>query len=110
MNTQKVAFALITLIALAASSTTEARRYYRRNHYHHRGSSIGSALGFLAGALTGATLAHSYDSCYYRNMPTYDMVYRGAPLLAYDYPTYAYSPMYAYPGTLYTYPGYYFSY
>ena len=100
----KIAFVLVVVLGVLAGTNLEARR-----HCCRRGSS-GAALGFFAGAFAGAAIASSCDRNYYVDMPTYDVVYRGAPLLAYDYPTYVYSPMYAYPNTLYTYPGYFWAY
>lgn len=98
-------FALILLMGLLTSSHVEARRR------SHRGA---AAASFFIGAFTGAALAgmHDYyDDCYYVDSPQYDFIYAGAPLYAYDYPTYQYAPVYAYTDTLYTiYPSYYTAY
>lgn len=104
MKKQFMVSVAFLLIALLAGFDAEARRSRRCCH------GGAAAAGFFAGAFTGAALAGAYDRAYYVDMPTYEMVYPGAPILAYDYPTYVYTPVYAYPDTLYTYPGYYFAY
>lgn len=76
----------------------------------HRRYSRGSSLfAGIVGAVAGAAVAASIDyPCYYRECPQYDFAYPAAPLFAYDYPTYVYSPVYAYPDMRYSiYPSYY---
>ena len=71
-----------------------------------------AAVGRFLGALTGATLAEESfgNQCYYQDGPAYLFVYPGAPIYAYDYPTYVYSPIYAYPDMRHAiYPSYFFS-
>lgn len=71
-----------------------------------------SAVAQFLGAITGATFAEEAfgNQCYYQDGPAYLYVYPGAPLYAYDYPTYVYAPQYAYPDMRHAiYPSYYFS-
>ncbi len=74
----------------------------------HREAAVGR---FLSG-LTGAAIANDAfgNQCYYQDGPAYDFIYPGAPIYAYDYPTYVYSPIYAYADMKHEiYPSYYFS-
>lgn len=96
------------LVLLVTSGVFYQESQARCNRRHcHRSSAV---AGFL-GAITGATIAAAAYSepCYYRNCPQYDFVYPGSPIYTYDYPTYVYSPVYAYPDMRYNiYPSYYF--
>ena len=74
----------------------------------HRNAAVGR---FLSG-LTGAAAANDAfgNQCYYQDGPAYDFIYPGAPIYAYDYPAYVYSPIYAYPDMRHAiYPSYYFT-
>lgn len=97
---------LLVLTATTFLTTIEARRrcgsYNRGCGRYNRG---GAAVGFFAGALSGAALAGAYNDCRY---PYYG--YGPRLVYAYDYPAFSYSPVYAYPNTVYTYPGFYFGY
>lgn len=93
------------VMCLSLSIDLEARRCCRRN-----GGAV--AAGMFAGAIAGAAIAGSCDvDCYgYYDPyvpPAYRVYYPGAPILAYDYPTYKYSPMYAYAYDSMYAPGYY---
>jgi hypothetical protein len=97
MNYTALGLLLLTML----SSTVDARRC----------RSNGAAAAGFFGALTGATLAASAysDQCYYREGPPYDFYYPGAPIYAYDYPTYIYAPTYADVSIRYSiYPSYYY--
>lgn len=91
------------LLLIVSATELEARRNCGRSN---RGS---VAAGFFAGAVTGTALA---STGYYDDYaPVYGPVYAGAPIYAYDYPTYVYDPMYAYrTPPRYLYPGFYYAY
>ena len=75
-----------------------------------RRSGEAAFIGGVLGALTGATIAATAycDEVYWDAAPAYDFVYRGAPIYAYDYPTYMYAPVYADTHIRYSvYPSYY---
>ncbi len=92
------------LLLIASTMELEARRNCGRRC--NRGS---VAAGFFAGAVTGAALAS--NGCYDDYAPVYGPMYAGAPLYAYDYPTYVYDPMYAYrTPPRYLYPGFFYAY
>lgn len=94
------------VMSAASFVDLEARRCCRGG----RGGSV--AAGIFAGAIAGAALAGSADVDYYGYYypymePGYRVIYPGAPIYAYDYPTYKYSPIYSYQyDTMYA-PGYY---
>lgn len=70
-----------------------------------------AAVGRFLSGLTGASLAEDAfgNQCYYQDGPPYLFIYPGAPIYAYDYPTYLYAPMYAYPNMRHAiYPSYFF--
>lgn len=98
-------FMSVMMSALTVTDV-EARRCCRR------GSGASVAAGIFAGAIAGAALAGSADVDYYGYYypyvePNYRVFYPGAPIYAYDYPTYKYSPIYSYPYDNMYAPGYY---
>jgi len=99
---------LLTLLSLALIFSVTTETFTQSRCRRHRCDSH-IVAGFLGG-LTGATLAAASfgDQWYYQDGAAYEYVYPGAPLYAYDYPTYVYSPVYAYSDMRYTtYPSYY---
>ncbi len=101
---ERAAFVLV-LLSVSLSFDLEARRC--------RGGGGGAvAAGIVAGALAGAAIAGSCDVDYYGYYepympPSYRVYYPGAPIYAYDYPTYKYAPIYSYPYDNMYAPGYY---
>jgi hypothetical protein len=100
MNCRKIVFFLLLSITLFTGSILAQTRHRE------------AVLTRFLGAITGATLAEEAfgSQCYYHDGPAYLFVYPGAPMYAYDYPTYAYSPLYAYQDMRRAiYPSYFFS-
>ena len=99
---KRISVGLLALLCLSLTHQTDARCRRRRCR--------GSAVAEFLGAVTGSALAASRysDRCYYREGPPFDFAYPAAPLYAYDYPTYVYSPVYSYTNIRYDiYPSYF---
>ncbi len=98
------ASALILTVLCVTLVDLEARRC--------RGNGRAVAAGLVVGAIAGAAVAGSCDVDRYGYYdpyvpPAYRVYYPGAPIFAYDYPTWKYAPIYTYPyDTLYG-PGFY---